>query len=90
VGTAPTGASFKVNARFSTDNGVNWSTLEQLTIAAGAKISWATTDPPQGRQAPYSGTWPFQILRGGYLLNLSIEQVGSTIAGSDLTLKVSC
>lgn len=89
VGTAPTGASLKVNSRISTDRGANWATLEQYTIAAGAKISWSTTDPPEGRQAPYSGTWPFQILRGGNLLNLTIEQVGSTVAGSDLTLKVS-
>lgn len=90
VGTAPTGASLKVNARVSTDNGLTWSTLEQYTIAAAAKISWPSIDPPEGRQAPYSGAWPFQVLRGGNLLNLTIEQVGSTIAGSDLTLKVSC
>jgi hypothetical protein len=90
VTTAPTGASIKVNVRRSSDGGTTWTTLEQLVIAIAAKTSWSTTplDPPENRQAPYTGAWPFPFLRGGDLLNYTIEQVGSTVAGSDLTVKI--
>lgn len=88
VGTAPTGASVKINSRYSSDGGGTWSTIEQYVIAIAAKNSWDASDPPEGRRSPYSGSWPFQVFRGGALLNFTIEQVGSTVAGSNLTLKL--
>lgn len=87
VEAAPTGASVKVNVRRSSDGGATWSTVEQLVIPAGALNNWAS-DPPQGRQAPYAGAWPFPVWHGGDLVDFTVEQVGSTVAGSSLTVLV--
>jgi hypothetical protein len=87
VDTAPTGASLKVNVRRSSDGGTTWSTVEQLVIPAGSLNNWAS-DPPQGRQAPYAGAWPFPVWKGGDLVDITVEQVGSTVAGANLTVLV--
>lgn len=89
VGTAPVGASLLLKLRVSLDSGSTWSDVETLTIAAGAKRSFdASTQPPEPRRSPYSGSWPFQRLFQEYLLNIQVTQVGSTTPGSDLMVTV--
>ena len=89
VELAPTGADLITKVKHSIDKGSNWTDLATLTIAAGTKQSWPDISPPQDRQEPYSGAWPYTILLGGDFLNVSVEQVGSTVKGSNLTVRVS-
>jgi hypothetical protein len=77
--TAPTGAAIWLEIEYSTDNGSSWAgsvvTAANLQIAAGSKNGNTTVI-----------TTPH--MNDGYLLRLNIDQVGSTIAGSDLTVFV--
>lgn len=86
--TAPTGANLIVKIRKSADGGTTWSDVETITTTATHKASYDLVGPPDDRQEPYSGSWPFPVLNPGEYLNFTIEQVGSTVAGSDITVEV--
>lgn len=79
VKTAPTGASLIVDIEKSDDNGSTWtslwntSTSDRPTIAASAKVG-ITTD------------FDTSSLSVGDLLRPTVDQVGSTVAGADLTI----
>lgn len=79
VKTAPTGASLIVDIEYSTDDGANWTsiwnttTANRLTIAASAK---------DDDQTAFDTT----SIASGSLLRIAIDQVGSTVAGADLTV----
>jgi hypothetical protein len=73
-----------VNVRVTADGGATWITLETLTIAVGETNSWPGGSPPDGRQTPYSGSWPFRIFKAGEQLNFTIESG----AAEGLTVKL--
>ena len=74
VGTAPTGAALIVDVLL---NGTTIFAGTKPTIAAGATSSGAVAvDPSVGR------------FTSGDVLSLSVTQVGSTVAGSDLDVTV--
>ena len=81
VSTAPTGAEIIVDIERSTDSGANWVTIFTNTanrpqIAAAAKTGNTTTiDIPSGTGLTH-------------LYRAKISQVGSTIAGADLSVIV--
>lgn len=81
VATAPTGAAVIVDIERSTDNGANWVTIftnqaNRPQIAAGAKVGNTTTIDIPAATA------------NSHLYRAVIEQVGSTIAGADLSVMV--
>lgn len=89
LGTAPTGSSFKLTPRISLNGGSSYSTLiGQLEILAASKNSYTVGNEPDNKQVPYAGSWPFPILDLSNLLNLNVDQVGSTVAGADLSLEI--
>lgn len=89
VETAPTGSSAIVKVQRSDDEGATWDDLETLTIAVSDAANFdPDVNPPGDRRTPYSGSWPFPILRAEDLLDISITQIGSTIAGANLTVEV--
>lgn len=78
VKTAPTGANIILDIETSTD-GSSWSSIwtagNRLNIVAGAKLANTTTiDTPS--------------LTKGNLIRLAVDQIGSTIAGADLTVNL--
>lgn len=79
VATAPTGAAIIVDIERSTDSGANWTTIftnqaNRPQIAAGSKVGQTTTiDVPSATG-------------NSHLYRAVIEQIGSTIAGSDLSI----
>lgn len=79
VKTAPTGASLIVDVEKSTDNGQTWTSLwatttaDRPTVAAGANEG-VTTD------------FDTNTVAAGDYLRMAIDQVGSTVAGADLTV----
>lgn len=83
--TAPTGAAMTIVLEESA-NGSSWTTIETLTIAAGATESFSTA--PGQRRAPYSGSWPFAVLPVDYRLRARITGVGSSVAGANVTIEV--
>lgn len=87
--TAPTGAALTVAIERSADNGGAWASLATISISAGAKDSFDfATAPPGDRRVPYSGSWPFPILRVNDLLRLKVTAIGSSVAGVDLVVEV--
>jgi len=87
VSTAPTGDDVIITLRKSAD-GTTWITLSTLTITAGALFSYDPGYPPADRREPYDGTWPWIPLLPGEFLNWVTTQVGSTVAGEDVTVEV--
>ena len=80
VSTAPTGADLIVDVRWETTPGNGFTSLftnqaEMLVIAAGTKYDTSAEKTT--------------ALAGGGVLDIEVEQVGSTIAGSDLTVEIS-
>lgn len=87
--TAPTGAALAISLERSADNGGTWASIASISISAGAKDSFDfATAPPGARRVPYSGSWPFPILRLNDQIRLKVTAIGSTIAGSDLAVEV--
>ena len=77
VKTAPTGASILIDINL---NGTSiWSSTpaNRLTITAGAT---------SGNQTSFDST----TLTDGDLLTIDCDQIGSTIAGADLTIQLKC
>lgn len=81
VKTAPTGASLIVDVEVSEDDGVTWTsiwnttTANRITIAASSKSD---------NQTSFDTT----SISSGSLLRIAVDQVGSTVAGADLTVTV--
>lgn len=81
VKTAPTGASILIDVEYSTDDGATWTSIwdndqgDRLTIAASSKDDDQTT-------------FDTTSIASGSLLRIAVDQVGSTIAGADLTVTV--
>jgi hypothetical protein len=79
--TGPTGAALIVDIFFSTDNGVTFTSLwatntgNRPTVAAGSKFGTTTS-------------FDTTTLSGGNLLRIDVVQVGSTIAGQDVTVQL--
>lgn len=79
---APTGASFICDVEKSSDNGANWTSLwntntaNRPTIAAGDKVGTTTS-------------FDISSLSAGDILRPAIDQVGSTVAGSGLTIQLT-
>ena len=73
-----------INLVVSEDHGETWTTVETLTIGAGSKTSYSGDHLPPDQQTPYSGTWPFRVLRAGDQLNFTVES--GSAAG--LTIKM--
>ena len=89
VKTAPTGASLIVHIQYSRDGGTTWTNIQTLTIPAGDFNSYTGLSPnPGDARIPYGTDWPAQIFLEEDMLDLSIEQVGSTVPGADLTLEI--
>ena len=79
VKTAPTGASILVDIDKSTDNGANWTSIWNTNPSNRLAI---TATNRTGTQTSFDTT----ALAEGNLLRVSIDQVGSTVAGADLTV----
>jgi hypothetical protein len=81
VKTAPTGSSIIVDIEYSADSGVTWtslwntSTTNRPTIAVSAKTGTTTS-------------FDTASLTAGYLLRPAVDQVGSTVAGANLTIQL--
>ncbi|GIH95356.1 hypothetical protein ACFFMN_23630 [Planobispora siamensis] len=77
VGTAPTGAAIIVDVNI---NGTTiWSTqANRPTIAIGANTSGKVTN------------YNTATIADGAYFSIDIDQVGSTVAGSDLTVQILC
>jgi hypothetical protein len=88
AGTGPTGAALTIAVEKSTDNGVNWSSILTVTIAAGSTESFSSGAQPGDQREPYSGSWPFEILRPNDRLRAKVTGVGSSTAGANVTLEV--
>jgi hypothetical protein len=78
IKTAPTGANIILDVETSAD-GSSWSSIwtagNRLNIVAGAKLANTTViDTP--------------TITKGHVMRVNIDQIGSTIAGSDLTVNV--
>ena len=86
VGTGPAGADLIFKYWRSSDR-TTWTSLATITVADGTTQSYSGGDPPEGRQAPYSGSWPFPIIKPGQFVGISVEQVGSGTAGSDAVVE---
>lgn len=81
VDTAPTGAAIIVDIERSTDGGATWVTIftnqsNRPQIAASSRTGNTTTIDVQG------------ATQFTHLFRANIEQVGSTIAGADLSVMV--
>lgn len=81
VKTAPTGQVLKIDIDKSDDNGSNWTSIWNTTPANRAEIAAGST---AGTETSFDTT----ALTEGDLLRLNIDQVGSTVAGADLTVTV--
>ena len=80
--TAPTGADFIVDISKSTDNGSTWTSIWNATPANRLKMTAASNN---GSQTAFDTT----TFAAGNLLKIDIAQVGSTIAGSDVTVRLN-
>ena len=81
VKTAPTGADLIIDIDKSDDNGATWTSIWNTTQANRATISASAL---AGTQTSFDTT----SLSEGDLLRVNIDQVGSTVAGADLTITV--
>lgn len=79
VKTAPTAASLIVDIEKSTDNGGTWTSIWNTTPANRLTI---TTTNKAGTQTSFDTT----SLAEGNLIRVAVDQVGSTVAGADLTV----
>jgi len=74
--TAPTGAAIMMEVHISTDDGVSWSEAVGENINAGDKVDANV------------GTISISAVSLDDLLRFDVTQVGSTVAGADLTLSL--
>jgi hypothetical protein len=77
VETTPTGAALICDVNISTDSGANWNTVlgsTKLEIAAGAKYGEKTS------------SFDITAVAIGDLITFDIDQIGSTVAGANLTV----
>lgn len=81
VKTAPTGASLIIDIDKSTDNGATWTSIWNTNQANRATVAASAL---AGTQTSFDTT----ALAEGNLLRVNIDQVGSTVAGADLTVTV--
>lgn len=81
--TGPTGASLITDLQLSTNNGSTFATLWGSTPANKPTIAAAAS---AGNTTGFDTT----SFAAGNILRVDIDQVGSTIAGSDLTLVLEC
>ena len=77
--TAPTGAALIFDIDLSTDNGATWTSIWNTTHANRIQCAAASRS---GTQTSFDTT----ALTEGYLLRVSCDQVGSTVAGADVTI----
>lgn len=77
--TGPTGAAFICDILKSTNNGTSFTSIWNATPANRIQIAAAAVN---GSQTSFDTT----TFAAGDLLRIDIAQVGSTIAGSDLTV----
>lgn len=81
VDTAPVGADILIDIDYSTDNGATWTSIwntnqsNRLTISAGSR---------SGTRTAFDTT----SFSEGHLLRVNIDQVGSTTAGTNLTVVI--
>lgn len=81
VKTAPTGTSIIIDIEYSTDNGATWTSIwnttpaNRLTVAISART---------GSQTSFDTT----AISSGTLLRIATDQIGSTIAGANLTVTI--
>lgn len=81
VKTAPTGASILIDVEISSDNGATWTSIwntiptNRLTITASNRTGTTTT-------------FDTTTVSAGSLLRVAVDQVGSTISGSNLTVTI--
>lgn len=78
VKTAPTGAAIEIDIQRSTDCGATWSSI----------YSTKPTIPVGSRGCDESGVLETTYIVEGDILRLDITQVGSTVAGADLTVSL--
>lgn len=82
VKTAPTGASIIIDIERSTDNGATWTSIWNTTPANRLTISATNRE---GTQTSFDTT----ALTAGDYLRVVTSQVGSTVAGADLTVTLT-
>lgn len=81
VKTAPTGDDIIIDIERSTDSGSTWTSIwnttpaNRLTISASSKTSSQTS-------------FDTTSLSSGHLLRIAVDQIGSTVAGADLTVTI--
>lgn len=93
--TAPTGAAMILNVqRTKLADGTTaqlWTTAaNRPTIAISAKNSWATTGGSPNIVATDPASPDTTDVVEGDILNLNIVQIGSTVAGSDVSVWLLC
>lgn len=81
VKTAPTGASIIIDVEYSTNNGSTWTSIWNTTPANRLAI---TASNRTGSQTSFDTT----SIASGSLIRIAIDQVGSTVAGANLTVTV--
>lgn len=79
VKTAPTGASILIDIDKSTDNGATWTSIWNSN--QGNRLAITATNRT-GSGTSFDTT----SVAEGNLLRIAVDQVGSTIAGADLTV----
>ena len=82
VKTAPTGANIIIDIEKSTDNGANWTSIWNTTPANRLTISATNRE---GTQTSFDTT----AVSAGDYLRVAIDSVGSSVAGSDLTVNLT-
>lgn len=80
--TAPTGASILVDIEKSSDDGATWTSIWNTTPANRLTIAAASRE---GTQTSFDTT---AVAAGDYL-RIATDQVGSTVAGADLTVSLT-
>jgi hypothetical protein len=78
--TAPTGAALIFDVEYSTDNGGSWASIFTTTpqLSSGSQI------------VDNSPTLASVTLSAGALLRLNVDQIGSSVAGSDISIWITC
>jgi hypothetical protein len=92
VGTAPAGADITLTVYLQYPGESTWETIANLTIPDGSTNSWGTSGyTPTQMNHPYGVAWPVvtsehRPLEGDSLIKYTINTIGSTTPGSDLTV----
>jgi Pectate lyase superfamily protein len=81
--TGPTGAAMILDIDRSTDNGSTWTSIWASTPSNRVQIAAAAV---AGTQTSFDTT----LLTEGDVLRIDVPQIGSTIAGSNVTVQLLC